>query len=201
MKPKLIILEGADCVGKTTLANSIVEKYGAKYIHNTYYKGMDVKKEHIGSLLKACKLIDEGHSVVIDRFWITEQVYSSVYRDGPEYQEAIPLIELTLAIYSAKTILCIPSNTQYVISLHKKLQEEREEMYSDISKVVSLYEDLWYGRENEYLIEGTSIDYYTKLGGFSEFSSYVKYDVLSDGLNIDLFLEKIYGGVNDEIEY
>ena len=35
----LVILEGPDACGKTTLAEKMVELWGGKYIHLTYVKG------------------------------------------------------------------------------------------------------------------------------------------------------------------
>lgn len=186
----IILLEGADCTGKTTLANAISEKYKDKclYIHNTWYKGMDVRDEHWKSLNKAFEAYDDGLLVIIDRHWISEQIYSTIYRNGPEYNEDIDEMLYGLRKRNALTIICSPP-VIYTINKHRELKNIRDEMYNDISDVVCYYHDLWYG---SMFTKGSGIvDNLIKLGGVNYMSNYMLYDVTQDGKNIKKYIKKI----------
>jgi hypothetical protein len=83
MKYPVFVLEGADCTGKSTMAEVLVRKTGAHYIHSTYrWKGR-MGAYHWAQLRKAVRLA-ETKPVVMDRWWPSEVVYGNVYRNGPE---------------------------------------------------------------------------------------------------------------------
>lgn len=77
-KPKLIIVEGADCTGKTSLAKFIAKRLGAAYMHATGHKtlhgGMVAYHKNILENARACMEVS-GISVVLDRHWPSEMCY------------------------------------------------------------------------------------------------------------------------------
>lgn len=82
MKPKLIILEGPDCTGKSTLGRYIAAHLPAFYIHASGDKSL-----HHAMLAYHMSIIDVAkvnlrmeHSVIIDRLWPSELVYGSIFR-------------------------------------------------------------------------------------------------------------------------
>src|SRR6056300_1129132 len=81
---RIIIFEGPDGVGKTTLVNHIKNKY-----KNSYYMHLRVNKNmklwHTASMRLAIKKKNQGKLVLLDRHWPSEQCYSYIYRDGPSY--------------------------------------------------------------------------------------------------------------------
>ena len=77
----IILLEGADGCGKTTLANKLVKDYGAVYHHCSVTDNIyQLHKKTV----EAC-LADNKRLHVIDRLYPSERVYSSVFRSGESY--------------------------------------------------------------------------------------------------------------------
>lgn len=71
----LIIIEGADKTGKTTLANAIVDKFGCKYVH------FGKPKKHPATEYAEYALsISPKDNLVLDRFYLGELVYGPLLR-------------------------------------------------------------------------------------------------------------------------
>ena len=139
----IIILEGPDGTGKTTLAQRLVRSHDAVYIHHGYHGTADWGVRHLASLRGAARLAATGRLVVIDRLWMSGDVYGTIYRDrsdvGRRRSRMLHRIALT---HAAVTVLCMPENAQDAIKDHSLLNERRPEMYSDISKVVRFYAEI-----------------------------------------------------------
>jgi len=141
----IILLEGADASGKTTLARHLVERYGARNLHSTV-RG-DVWRWHVGALRWAVRLVNTGYLVVMDRLWHSEHVYGPVFRGQPGYGPiGARCLDRVLRRYGALTVLCVPSD--------QLAQEERwragraagkHEHFDRVREVISLYADLAHG--------------------------------------------------------
>jgi thymidylate kinase len=72
----IIVLEGSDCVGKTTFANMLAEKTGYEVVRGSSFEiaelGADGMFEHMMGLL------DKGN-VIIDRFFYSNLVYGKLF--------------------------------------------------------------------------------------------------------------------------
>ena len=81
-KPKLIIVEGADCCGKSTLSRAIAETLGAVYWHFTSSKLLaPANRDYmVNGLENAKDNLALGRHVVFDRFWPSEKCYGPVLR-------------------------------------------------------------------------------------------------------------------------
>ena len=148
MTGKLIILEGADCAGKTTLANRIIDFYGqdrTAYYHSTYNKDMDVFADHKRTLDLARAELENRAVVILDRHWISECIYGTVYRDGCSYSHLSAYFHNQIMQLGGEYILCIPEK-QLQLQQHAELSKTRQEMFADISGVVDAYWDLWHGK-------------------------------------------------------
>lgn len=79
---KLIIVEGPDSSGKSTLAKFIALHMPAMYIHATGHKSLHVAMQayHESLLCSSVVNLKNGHNVVMDRFWPSEHVYGQVLR-------------------------------------------------------------------------------------------------------------------------
>src|SRR5258708_10796608 len=106
----IIVLEGADQSGKTTLASHLVNVYGAYYMHAKVWKQM--LKWHSGIMRRAVRLSARGELVVLDRHWISEFVYGSIFRGGPAYDGARAAHFDQLILQHGIYILCVPSDPQ-----------------------------------------------------------------------------------------
>lgn len=82
MNPRLFIIEGPDCSGKSTLARHLAAQKDAVYIHASGAKSLhSVMQDYHKSLLAiAVANLELGRNVVMDRFWPSEVVYGSILR-------------------------------------------------------------------------------------------------------------------------
>lgn len=137
----IIVLDGPDGSGKTTLAKNICEQYGAKYLHLTYRFPYNMDLYHLAAINFAEKHSQNG-LVVIDRWWMSEIAYANAYRKGSRW----PLMGNVLSrIANSNTllyVLCIPENIRKHLDDYEALFNTREEMYKDISPVVIEYHKL-----------------------------------------------------------
>ena len=131
---ELVILEGPDCAGKTTLAADYVDK-GWMYIHGTYHPGMDVVKHHKDILDRA---LSTTENVVIDRLYLSEYVYGNVYRDSWYGQEELHNLVQRLP-YGTKKIICLPPLEVVKDHFIERLDQELYKKVDDLEKVWDMY--------------------------------------------------------------
>jgi thymidylate kinase len=159
----IIILEGPDGSGKTSLANKFVEKYGARYLHLTYRWRDKMPVYHLAAIQRAAKLADEGKLVVVDRWWPSEYIYSDTFRGGVRWPLYGRYMERIMLKYAGLYVFCIPSNVKLSIERFDKLRSEREELYEDVVEIIKRYTELYYG--NSLYIDDNYAAQLTKYGG------------------------------------
>lgn len=146
----VIVLEGPDGAGKTTLATHLIENYNAEYMHLTWTPELEKQMDsyQFNALTRAEAAVQEGKLVIIDRHWISELIYASVYREGTNYPSLSLDCFNILKNMGALYVMCLPSSTS---SLHKyldefeKLKGKREEMYSSMEECVDAYLTFTFG--------------------------------------------------------
>jgi len=84
MNPRLFIIEGPDCSGKSTLTKHIAIQKDAIYIHASGAKSLQpaMQDYHESLLSIAAQNLEMGRNVVMDRFWPSEVVYGQALRPG-----------------------------------------------------------------------------------------------------------------------
>jgi thymidylate kinase len=107
---RLIILEGADGSGKTTLALDVATRFGANYVHHGPYPGLTgdaLARRYAVSALPA--VLDES-LVVMDRCWISEMPYGLAFRGGADRlgETRIRTLERLVGLADVKVYLCLP---------------------------------------------------------------------------------------------
>ena len=75
----IIIIEGPDGAGKTTLAEQISRQTKYPIIHRTKPKNEEEKKRMMGEYLQT---IRSGKNMIFDRCWYSEMAYGPVMRDS-----------------------------------------------------------------------------------------------------------------------
>lgn len=139
IEPKfpIVIVEGADCQGKSTLINQLMEKHPNNcYIHNAVTD--DIKSLHENTI-DAALVASQEHWVFIDRLHLSEKIYGTIFRNGPSYDIDMFDKMLTNKIPTLKKILCVVDKET---SLTKHAERKNKEMFDDISKVWDMYNDV-----------------------------------------------------------
>lgn len=145
MTPRgIIILEGADCTGKTTLARHLVAERGAVYLHHGYHPGADWGRRYLASLRRAEREAERGRLVVLDRCYLSADAYGTVYRGRSDVPRRGRTLHRLALRASALTVLCCPS-VAGTVARHRRLREERGERYRDISGVAAWFDRLVWG--------------------------------------------------------
>jgi len=192
----IIVLEGPDGTGKTTLAAKLVDDYNAKYIHATWSpeleKGMD--KYLLGNIHTAIAH-SKDQLVILDRSWISEFVYSEVFRGGTNFPDLAEQCYNLLNENNAQYIFCIPyfATSIDAYSAHfDKLKESREEMYSTMDECFMAFHGFIFG-QGEYKINTKDnktnfIGRYwpEKEGAISHMKNALLYDMFTDPNYIQL---------------
>lgn len=138
----IYLLEGPDGTGKTTLARNLVNKSITKkrtclFFHCTnksVLKTIDEDYQEFLENLKHWKSID--YDVVIDRAWISNIIYTTIYE--PEKDKVSDTLAEELAKAVDKIIICLPRNKNKYLMHFDTLAKQREEDY--IAKADKIYD-------------------------------------------------------------
>lgn len=108
----IVVLEGCDGSGKTTLARQLCERYDLKYHHEGPPPLNVSPLEHYGWILEAARWnIKKGHvrGVVFDRLALGERVYGSIYRNDDRLgADGWRVFKRLLAAADALHVVCDP---------------------------------------------------------------------------------------------
>ena len=128
----LIVIEGPDCTGKTTLCGELQRLCpDALYIHATYpYENTsDVRVYHL-NLLRRAMQESERRLVLLDRLWPSELVYGKVHRGGaqhPGYE--VPLDRLVRKVAGIYVFALHGAREGYLAFAARCRHEGRQEFY------------------------------------------------------------------------
>lgn len=180
MKPRgIVLIEGADAAGKTTLANHLRERYGARYLHSIVRR--DIWRWHLGALRSALRMADD-ELVILDRHWLSEQAYGQVFRGGPAYDAATRCFDRVLQRAGAITVLCAPLDIKRQLDRHGDLKTKRPEKFDNIERVARLYLDLRLG--NTAHPGKTYLDQLIRFGDYAQRQDVITYDVDAHGARL-----------------
>ena len=187
----LIIIDGPDATGKTTLAAKLCQICpGSQYVHLTYDEDLNMYAYQLGILKQA--IIDSNtRLVVIDRLWISENIYAGIYRGGSSKEFNEHIMDLLAQQAKALYVIAIPNSVKSGMKNHKKAQKLRDEMYGDIAQVCKRYRDFWFGQTNGLNLWGDTLtDRYIRSGGFQSRSDAIRYSIEDHGGNVEEFAYK-----------
>lgn len=84
MTPRIIIVEGPDNCGKSTLAKELATRFNANYWHMTSGPGLcehgAMELYQRDAFKNALVNLEMGHTTVFDRHWPSDQVYGPILR-------------------------------------------------------------------------------------------------------------------------
>ena len=145
----IIVLDGPDGSGKTTLGNELVKQLGAKYLHLTYRWGSKMNLYHTAALYYILREATK-RPVVLDRWWMSELVYADVYRNGSKWPLLYRMFEKAAIRHGITYVMCRPVDREAYVEHFKRLKESREEMYSDnMEKVYDGFRDIEHKLKNQ----------------------------------------------------
>jgi len=182
----IIILEGPDGAGKTTLANELVKQTGGIYLHLSYRWPQKIFLYHTAAIRYAAR---QNRPVIIDRWWPSEAIYATAYRGQSPWPLQGRMADRVARKFGALYIYCLPESVTEHCEKFMKLKETREEMYDDIHEVTFKYMSLWYG--NQLHEKGENyIDFITRNGGLQNRRDHLRYNIEEHGHYLDLFAER-----------
>lgn len=146
----LVLLEGPDGAGKTTLAEHLVKHYGAIYIHSTWSPELELRMEdYMLQTLEMAKSVSQKRLVVLDRHFLSEIVYSAVFRADTTPDRSAFHAQMYHTFFAptpfAKSLLvmCLPEDKLQWSASFEQLKTEREEMYANVDKAYDGFAALW----------------------------------------------------------
>lgn len=146
----LILLDGPDCAGKSTLAKSLQDA-SAEAGHRAVVHHLGKPdpgtcwKMHADALIAYIKqMLEEDVIVIADRHFLSEGIYGRGYRSGSEYPYAMRYMDMLFNRYSGLKVICCPP-TSVVVDTHAKMKEVRREEYdSGMDKIANMFQSVWH---------------------------------------------------------
>lgn len=180
----LIVLEGADSSGKTTLAKKLMEgEPGAIYMHGLPWVGW-IGEAHEAMMSAAVRHVGDGGLVVVDRHWVSEYVYGPVFRGFVGYDDGVAArfdrVTRAIGVY----VLCVPSDAAKHERRFQRERPDKRDMFDSMVVISEAYRRLAHG----YMHEERD-DLYGKYCRHGDFTSKrcAVYDLDRDGATMALF--------------
>lgn len=174
MNKFVFIIEGADKCGKSELCKHLIDKFKCNYIHNgKYRKDPFMNYDFQMDILKT---FENSPSLILDRYALSNYVYSQVFRDGEDplpketyqaYRDHFNRIARNHG-YTPIWIIASPDKTTWVSTFMKSVNSGNE-LYTNMDRMHAVY-DMMY-------IEGLDKDNYV-LFDWTEDSDYQKLDTV-----------------------
>lgn len=145
MSAGLVILDGTDVAGKTTLANALLDKYGGYYFHCGYKFKDRMHLYHLAALRWAIKRLDKPGLVVIDRWWPSEMVYGNVYREGRRVpNEGFRILHRLALRHGAIYVICYRDSREKYVEEFARSKCERPELWPADDRVPQIHDGFQY---------------------------------------------------------
>jgi hypothetical protein len=138
----IIVLDGPDGSGKTTLANYLKEHHGARVLHLTYRWKDRMPLYHYAAIKWAIKH-SQNQLVVLDRWWMSEVCYANAYRGGSKWPTMGRGLDRVLLKHAGLYVYCLPENPRDHLNAYEALKMTRDELFDDITPAVIEYHKLW----------------------------------------------------------
>lgn len=209
----LVILDGPDAVGKTTLAKELLRRTGEAgvdgYIHNTWDPGWTPDPDTVwcrnltAALLKAAIRLAQGKLTVIDRHWMSEETYAKVYRTRSSITAESRAFDRVVHRLGGVYVICAPGDIPRAVENFHRMASERSELYAPderMGTVLQRYLDLWGGREATGLAEPFDyVDQITARGGLVGKPYALRYDMFDHGAYMDETFSMVAGCLRDRL--
>jgi nicotinamide riboside kinase len=129
----IVILDGANATGKSTLAAELARKHDGVVMHQTYRFRNKIFDYHTAVIRRAVKL-SMTRLVILDRLWLSEFIYAEVYRGGTPWPLQGRFVERVLAKTRAITVVCASTDSDKLRQRYVANRQDR----TDASAVKNL---------------------------------------------------------------
>ena len=138
---RLIIFEGPDGAGKTWQAKKMAEGLNARYVHMGPFRsvGQGLPRFFVDAIMPAVL----GHqSVILDRCWLSEKPYGTVFRSGQNRVDSLACRQLERLAMRCETsvVLALPPRATSLENFSMRKEQEYLDLPEQLSAVYSLYE-------------------------------------------------------------
>lgn len=136
---RLVIFEGPDGVGKTTLAKAWAKAHGALYVHLGPFKGMkNIARLYVEAMLPAVLGVAD---VAMDRCWISEPIYGAAFRNGEDRVGIAATRMLERLAYRCETtvVRCLAPLDRIIDGFRARKGEEYLETEEQLEAVFDSY--------------------------------------------------------------
>jgi chloramphenicol 3-O-phosphotransferase len=145
----IVVLEGANATGKTTVANELQRRHDAVIFHQTYRFKHNIFAYHQAVLKRALQLA-KNRLVVLDRLWMSEAVYAEIYRGGTPWPHQGRVVDRVLQRACAIQVMCVDGSDEELLSRYRKTRANRTDVDAQNNLVANkLYRTVLYGTERE----------------------------------------------------
>jgi hypothetical protein len=139
---KVLIFEGPDGAGKSTLAEAVAARLDYAVVHHGPYpevtEGADLFDRYLDSMMPA---IRGRCGVVLDRCWISEIPYGLAFRDGRDRLGTTlrARLEALAWVVDARIVLCLPPWRHVLANFEMR---KGKEYLPDAARLRTVYD--WY---------------------------------------------------------
>lgn len=143
----IILLEGADVTGKTTLANTMLEALKNDAVYFKHDNTNNSILEFSRTIALAHEWSREGKVAIIDRLWLSEAVYGPIMRDHTNDSDGT--VMQLCHLYGVVTVVCVRENMTKHLNHFRQMEKVRSEYAAaKIESIIRVYHALWYGESN-----------------------------------------------------
>ena len=131
----IIVLEGCDCVGKTTFAEMLSEKTGYEIVKGSSFEISELGAD--GMFNHMMKLLDR-ESIIIDRFFYSNLVYGKLY--NYPMMSISQYMDLTNKLNKKALVLYLQA---YHYAIVERMEKRGDDMIKadDIGRILDLYRE------------------------------------------------------------
>lgn len=135
----MIIVEGADNCGKTTLIKNLLEADPSlRLLRRERFnpkKGETIGQSYIRALIPEDGDFERHSNSAVDRFFASEEIYGELFRGGSRILESERFtIQLMLRAYQPIIVHCDPGDESILATW-----EKRDQLYDDPRKIAQAY--------------------------------------------------------------
>lgn len=133
----LIILEGPDGAGKSTLARNLSAMLGADIVHF----GKDSETFSLATEYISIILSSQHRNLIIDRLWISEIIYSKIMRGGNcrLSEKEIKVISYAFHEMDGRLVYCLPDYHTCLGNYTKNIENEYIDNQTKFTRVYLEY--------------------------------------------------------------